>query len=106
MVYVNAGAGPTFQAPNDPTIRQLERDTGTLTNPNNPYSGVNNEQIAAYQAGSVEQQILHIIDADPLRTPTYALFPKPDYYFGLTATCTAANQSACISNLGNVAPTS
>jgi hypothetical protein len=38
-LYVNAGNGPAIQPPNDPTIRQLERDTGTLTNPSNPYSG-------------------------------------------------------------------
>ena len=101
VIYVNAGAGPAFQAPNDPTIRQLERDTGSLTNPNNPYSGVANEPIAAYQAGSVEQQILHIVNADPLRTPTYALFPKPDYFFGSTTACTPANQAPCASNGGS-----
>ena len=100
-VIYDAGAGPAFQAPNDPTIRQLERDTGSLTNPSNPYSGVANEPIAAYQAGSIEQQILHIVNADPLRTPTYALFPKPDYFFGSTTACTPANQAPCASNGGS-----
>jgi hypothetical protein len=66
---------------NDPTARQLERDTGAMTNPLDPYSGVANEKIAQYQAGAVEQRILHMQTADPLRFPTYSIFPKPDYFF-------------------------
>ena len=37
-----------------------------------------------YQAGAVEQRILHMQTADPLRTPTYTLFPVPDYFFSTT----------------------
>ena len=48
---------------------------------NDPYSGVNDEKIAKYQAGALEQRVLHMQTADPLRTPTYTLFPKPDYFF-------------------------
>ena len=68
-------------AANDPTVRQLERDTAAMTNPHDPYSGVANEKIAQYQAGALEQRVLHMQTADPLRTPTYTLFPKPDYFF-------------------------
>jgi hypothetical protein len=46
-----------------------------------PYTGVDNEKIVNYQADQVEQRILHMQSADPLRTPTYTMFPKPDYYF-------------------------
>ena len=35
-----------------------------------------------YQAGALEQRVLHMQTADPLRTPTYTLFPMPDYFFG------------------------
>jgi hypothetical protein len=64
----------------DPTVRQLERDTAAMTS-NLTYSGVPNEHIVKYQAGALEQQILHMQTNDPLRTPTYTLFPVPDYFF-------------------------
>jgi hypothetical protein len=66
---------------NDPAVRQLERDTAAMTNPHDPYSGVDNEKIVPYQAGALEQRVLHMQTADPLRTPTFSIFPKPDYYF-------------------------
>lgn len=46
-----------------------------------PYTGVNGEQVVNYQAGAVEQRIPHLDTADPPRTPTYTVFPKPDFYF-------------------------
>jgi hypothetical protein len=70
-------------AANDPAVRQLERDTSAMSG-NNPFSGVNGEKITKYQAGAVEQRVLHLQTADPLRTPTYTLFPMPDYFFGTT----------------------
>jgi hypothetical protein len=66
---------------NDPTVRQLERDTAAMTNPHDPYSGVDNEKIVRYQAGALEERVLHMQTIDPLRLPTYTMFPKPDYYF-------------------------
>lgn len=77
-------------AANDPTVRQLERDSAAMT-AKNPYSGVNNEQIAQYQAGAVEQRILHMQTNDPLRTPTYSIFPMPDYFFGTTGANVSTN---------------
>jgi hypothetical protein len=73
-LYVQGNPGP-----NDPTVRQLERDTAAMTN-TNAYSGVT-EHIAKYQADQVEQRILHMQTNDPLRTPTYSIFPVPDYFF-------------------------
>jgi hypothetical protein len=75
-LYVHGQPGP-----NDPTVRQLERDTAAMTS-NLTYSGVANEKIAKYQADQVEQRILHMQTNDPLRTPTYSIFPMPDYFFG------------------------
>jgi hypothetical protein len=68
-------------AANDPTVRQLERDTAAMTNPHDPYSGVDDEKIVKYQAGALEERVLHMQTIDPLRLPTYTLFPKPDYFF-------------------------
>src|SRR5262249_22316186 len=87
----------------DAMVRQLERDIGSLTAPNDPYTGVADEPIAAYLAGSTEQEILHLVNADPARTPTFTLFPKPDYYFGSTTACTTANQAPCAWNAGSAA---
>jgi len=79
-LYVHGQPGP-----NDPTVRQLERDTAGMTS-NLTYSGVANEKIAKYQADQVEQRILHMQTNDPLRTPTYSIFPMPDYFFGASGT--------------------
>jgi hypothetical protein len=67
-------------AASDPAVRQLERDTAAMTG-DDPYTGVNGETIANYQAGALEQRVLHMQTNDPLRTPTYSLFPKPDFFF-------------------------
>jgi hypothetical protein len=77
----------------DPTVRQLERDTAAMTNQLDPYSGVANEKIAQYQAGAIEQRILHMQTADPLRFPTYSIFPKPDYFFSTTGPNVSINSS-------------
>ncbi|HLY86155.1 MAG TPA: hypothetical protein VKO84_06560 [Gaiellaceae bacterium] len=68
-------------AASDPAVRQLERDTAAMTNPLDVYSGVSNEKIVDYQAGALEERVLHMQTVDPLRMPTYTMFPKPDYYF-------------------------
>ena len=65
--------------PNDPTVRTLERDVSGLT-ANNPYAGDPKQPIANYLADPAEEAILHMVNADPARTPTFALFAKPDYY--------------------------
>jgi hypothetical protein len=98
VVYVNGQPGLT-----DPAARQLERDVGSLTSPFDPYTGVTDEPIANYLAGGVEEQILHVVNADPARTPTFAVFPKPDYYVGSTTACTAQDQTPCASNAGGAA---
>jgi hypothetical protein len=86
-IYVHGQPGPS-----DPSVRQLERDTAAMTG-NDPYSGVNGERVAAYQAGALEQRVLHMQTADPLRTPTYTIFPKPDYFFSTTGANISINSS-------------
>jgi hypothetical protein len=65
-------------APTDPAVRQLERDTAGLT-ATNPYTG-GSQPITNYLADPTEEAILHMVNADPARTPTFALFAKPDYF--------------------------
>jgi hypothetical protein len=76
-IYVHGQPGP-----DDPVVRQLERDTAAMT-ADNPYT-VANEKIVNYQAGALEQRVLHMQTPDPLRTPTYTIFPKGDYFFSGT----------------------
>jgi len=76
----------------DPSVRQLERDTAAMTG-NNPFTGNPNEQITRYQAGALEQRVLHMETNDPLRTPTYTLFPMPDYFFGTSGPNVAVNSA-------------
>jgi len=80
-------------AADDPTVRQLERDTAAMTNPHDPYSGADNEHIVQYQAGALEQRVLHMQTRDPLRFPTYTLFPKPDYFFSSSGPNVSINSS-------------
>ncbi|HLY33658.1 MAG TPA: hypothetical protein VKQ07_03930, partial [Jatrophihabitantaceae bacterium] len=79
-------------AANDPSVRQLERDTATMTG-SNPFDGNSNEPITKYQAGALEERVLHIATSDPLRTPTFTLFPMPDYFFGTSGANVAVNSS-------------
>ena len=65
-------------SPASPTVRQFDRDVASLT-ANNPYTGTS-QTIANYLADPTEEAILHIVDADPARTPTLAMFAKPDYF--------------------------
>ena len=71
--YVTGNPGP-----NDPAVRALERDTAALTAAN-PYTGTT-QPITNYIASPTEMAVLHMVNADPARTPTFALFAKPDYF--------------------------
>ena len=85
--YVTGNPGP-----NAPPVRTLERDVSSLT-ASNPYTG-SSQKIANYLAAPTEEAILHMVNADPARTPTFALFAKPDYFLSPGA----ANCSApCVS---------
>jgi hypothetical protein len=79
--YVTGDPGP-----NSSQVRTLEHDVAGLT-ASNPYTGTT-QPITNYIADPAEMSILHIINADPARTPTFALFAKPDYFFTPgSATC-------------------
>ena len=80
-------------SPASPTVRTLDRDVGSLT-ASNPYSGNANETIANYLADPAEEAILHMVNADPARTPTLAMFAKPDYFLSNGGTSCS---SSCVS---------
>ena len=56
---------------------------------------------------TVGERALHMVNADPLRTPTFTWFANPDFFFQTSNPCTGV--SACISagfawNHGNIQP--
>jgi hypothetical protein len=77
--YVTGNPGP-----NTDTVRTLERDAGGLTAAN-PYTGTT-QPITNYLADRTEMAILHMVNADPARTPTFTMFAKPDYFLSPGAT--------------------
>ncbi len=81
--YVTGNPGP-----NDPSVRSLEHGVASITAAN-PYTGTT-QKIDNYIADPAEEAILHMVNADPARTPTFAMFAKPDYYLqssALTGSC-------------------
>lgn len=65
-------------SPDTAPVRSLEHLVAGLAN-NNPYTGTN-QTIGNFLADPTEEAILHMVNADPARTPTFAMFAKPDYF--------------------------
>ena len=72
---------------NDPTVRKLEQDVAGTT-AIDPYAG-GPVPIAQRLADTVEEKTLHMINADPKRTPTFTLFGNADFFFQ------ASNSGTC-----------
>jgi hypothetical protein len=91
---VHSDDAPTVYVAGNPSrtdapVRKLERDLGAMTL-QDPY--VNNgaaTPITSALADSVAMRILHMVNADPARTPTFTLFGNPDFFFtaGSNPTC-------------------
>ncbi len=73
-VYVTGHPGRT-----DSLARKLERESAQLTILN-PYTG-NIGGVTAALADPVEEKTLHMVTADPARTPTFTLFGDANYFF-------------------------
>jgi hypothetical protein len=91
---------------NQTVTRPFEQALGKLSELN-PITG-NTDQLAQYMADPVEMKLLHMVTADPARTPTLTMFANPDYF--LYAGAPNCN-SACLAvepgfawNHGDVSP--
>jgi hypothetical protein len=71
--------------PNTTAARSLERAVASLT-ASNPYALPHTQPITNYLADPTEMAILHMVNADPKRTPTFAMFARPDYYLATGST--------------------
>src|SRR5205823_200851 len=81
----------------DPVVRNLERENGQLSWLN-PYTGVVENNIMVALADHTEMKTLHMITADPFRTPTFTPFADPDWFFfatGGATPATCATPAAC-----------
>jgi hypothetical protein len=90
------------------TVSTLEHDVGSLT-ATDPYVRVNNVpqtvKLTDALADPVELQALHMVNADPARTPTFVDFGNPDYFFQTTNPCTGfrlCTQSGFAWNHGDI----
>lgn len=94
-VYIKGQPTPT-----NSTVRVFEQATGKLTAVN-PITG-NTDNLTVFMADPVEEKLLHMVTADPLRTPTFTVFGDPDYFI-LTSGSTVEN-SGFAWNHGDVQP--
>ena len=91
---LDADTAPEFYVTGDPgpdasPVRTLEHDVANITAAN-PYTGTT-QKIDNYIADPAGEAILHMVNADPARTPTFAMFAKPDYYLDSgPATCSGS----------------
>jgi len=85
---VHADMAPTIYLTGNPertapVTRTFGRALGQLT-ADNPYSG-QTDQLSAALADPVGMRALHMITADPQRTPTLVMFAHPDYFLFASA---------------------
>jgi len=81
--YVNGDAShPNGPPRTDPAVRKLEQDVSNATAPDAYVGGP--VKIAEALADPVEEKALHMVDADPKRTPTFTMFGNADLFFQTT----------------------
>jgi hypothetical protein len=93
--YVNGQPGPT-----DPSVRKLEQDVGNLHSLD-PYvrdsSGtVQTVPLTQSLVDVVGEKALHMVNADPNRTPTFTMFGNPDFFFQTSNPCSGVAE--CVSS--------
>jgi len=91
-VYVSGNPGP-----DDASVRQLEHDLANLKEPD-PY--IKNGQLTpvTYElADPAEEAALHMVNADPARTPTFTDFGQDDFFFTASAFNPSCGGNPCVS---------
>jgi hypothetical protein len=96
-VYVNGTSAQPIRDQTDPAVRNLEREMAGL-NWLNPYTGQVENNIMVALADHTGMKTLHMVTADPFRTPTFTPFADPDWFFfatGGATPATCATPAAC-----------
>ena len=95
--YVNGTLAQPIRDQTDPVVRNLEREMSAL-NWLNPYPGVVENNIMVAMADHAGMKTLHMITADPFRTPTFTPFADANWFFfatGGTTPTLCATPGAC-----------
>jgi len=97
-VFITGNPGPT-----DPTTRQLERDFASAQ----AFDTYDNatEDVAQYEVDPAVEQLLHFVDADPNRTPSFTVFPKGDFFLTSGTQDTRSSIDGCPSATASTAAT-
>jgi hypothetical protein len=96
-VYVNGTPAQPLRDQTDPAVRALEREMAELSW-QNPYTGQVENNIMVALADHTGMKTLHMVTADPFRTPTFTPFADPDWFFFATSgtpPATCATPDAC-----------
>ena len=93
-VYVNGTSTQPLRDQTDPVVRNLEREMAQL-NWLNPYTNVVENNIMVALADHTEMKTLHMVTADPFRTPTFTPFADPDWFFFATSGGSCVNPGDC-----------
>jgi hypothetical protein len=88
-IYINGNPSRT-----DPVARTFGRTLARL-NRVNPYTG-QAEDLSVAVVDPVGMKALHMITADPQRTPTLTMFAQPDWFFFATQPPPDCSTTACI----------
>jgi len=90
-------------------VRAFGRALATVT-AKNTYKATPAVRVANYLADPVEFQVVHMITADPNRTPTFAMFATPGFYVVrhgaacTSGTTTCESPDTAVWNHGDVSP--
>jgi hypothetical protein len=102
-IFITGNPGPT-----DQKTRQLERDFGNAQ----VFDSYDNatENLTQYEVDPEVEQLLHFVNADPNRTPSFTIWPKGDFFMtsGTSDSCAAGVNSGnastkCVSVSGGFA---
>ena len=92
--YVNGTSTQPLLDQTDPIVRNLERETSQMSWLN-PYTGAVENNIMVALADHTGMKALHMVTADPFRTPTFTPFADPNWFFFATGGAVCAAPADC-----------
>jgi hypothetical protein len=91
-VYVGGNPSRT-----DTAVRKLERDLGGMSLQDPYNSNGASTPITSALADPIGERLLHMVNADPARTPTFTLFGNADFFFTASSTNPSCGGNPCVS---------
>ncbi|HEY0438080.1 MAG TPA: hypothetical protein VGC92_15680 [Phenylobacterium sp.] len=93
-VYINGTSAQPLISQTDPAVRRLEREMAQLSWLN-PYTGQVENNIMVALADQTGMKTLHMVTADPFRTPTFTPFADPNWFFFASGGPACATPADC-----------